>query len=148
MARHAAADVVVMDAAVADFRPKAPAAGKIKKHDGTPEIVLEPTPDILAGLGRAKRPGQTLVGFAAETDDLVANARGKLEAKRVDLMVANDVSAPGVGFAHDTNAVVLLRADADPVTIDLRDKRAVADAVLDAVVDLRRAARPTPSTDH
>ncbi len=148
MARHAAADVVVMAAAVADFRPKAPAAGKIKKHDGTPEIVLEPTPDILAGLGRAKRPGQTLVGFAAETDDLVANARGKLEAKRVDLIVANDVSAPGVGFAHDTNAVVLLRADADPVTIDLRDKRAVADAVLDAVVDLRRAARPTPSTDH
>ena len=148
MARHAAADVVVMAAAVADFRPKAPAAGKIKKHDGMPEIVLEPTPDILAGLGRAKRPGQTLVGFAAETDDLVANARGKLEAKRVDLIVANDVSAPGVGFAHDTNAVVLLRADADPVTIDLRDKRAVADAVLDAVVDLRRAARPTPSTDH
>ncbi len=148
MARHAAADVVVMAAAVADFRPKAPAAGKIKKHDGTPEIVLEPTPDILAGLGRAKRPGQTLVGFAAETDDLVANARGKLVAKRVDLIVANDVSAPGVGFAHDTNAVVLLRADADPVTIDLRDKRAVADAVLDAVVDLRRAARPTPSTDH
>jgi phosphopantothenoylcysteine decarboxylase/phosphopantothenate--cysteine ligase len=137
--RHGDADVIVMAAAVADFRPKAPATGKLKKHDGPPEIVLEPTPDILAGLGRAKRPGQTLVGFAAETDDLLANARAKLAAKHLDLIVANDVGAPGVGFGHDTNAVVLLRADADPVTIDLRDKRSIAEAVLDAVVELRSA---------
>ena len=79
-----------------------------------PEIVLEPTPDILAGLGAAKRPGQVLVGFAAETDDLVANAQSKLVAKHLDLIVANDVSAPGVGFGHDTNAVVLLRPGRDP----------------------------------
>ena len=101
-----AADVVVMAAAVADFRPKAAADQKLKKADGVPDVVLEPTPDILAGLGARKRPGQVLVGFAAETADLVANASDKLARKRLDLIVANDVSAEGVGFEHDTNAVV------------------------------------------
>ncbi len=141
-AMHAAAethDVIVMSAAVADFRPVSAAAGKIKKHDGIPQIILEPTPDILAGLGERKRPGQVLVGFAAETDDLIENARGKLERKRLDLIVANDVGAPGVGFAHDTNAVTLLRPDAEPVEIDLASKRDVARAVIDAVVDIRSA---------
>ena len=114
------ADVIVMAAAVADFRPKQAAEGKLKKHDGAPDIVLEPTPDILAGLGASKRPGQVLVGFAAETADLLANAAAKLAAKRLDLIVANDVSAPGVGFGHDTNAVELLRPDADAVTVDRR----------------------------
>jgi phosphopantothenoylcysteine decarboxylase/phosphopantothenate--cysteine ligase len=138
-----AADVVVMAAAVADFRPKLAAPGKIKKHEGVPDIVLEPTPDILAGLGAAKSPGQVLVGFAAETDDLLANATAKLVAKRLDLIVANDVAAPGVGFGHDTNAVTLLRPDADPITVDLRDKRAIARVVVDVIVDIRRAADPT-----
>jgi phosphopantothenoylcysteine decarboxylase/phosphopantothenate--cysteine ligase len=132
-------DVVVMSAAVADFRPVSVATGKIKKHDGVPDIVLEPTPDILAGLGKAKRPGQVLVGFAAETSDLRTNAQDKLERKCLDLIVANDVSAPGVGFAHDTNAVTLLRPDAEPVEIDLASKRDVARAVIDAVVDIRGA---------
>jgi phosphopantothenoylcysteine decarboxylase/phosphopantothenate--cysteine ligase len=132
-------DVIVMSAAVADFRPVSAAVGKIKKHDGVPEILLEPTPDILAGLGASKRPGQVLVGFAAETADLVKNAQGKLERKQLDLIVANDVSAPGVGFAHDTNAVTLLRPDAKPVEIDLASKRDVARAVIDAVVDIRNA---------
>jgi phosphopantothenoylcysteine decarboxylase/phosphopantothenate--cysteine ligase len=131
------ADVVVMAAAVADFRPVACAPGKIKKHDGVPEIVLEPTPDILAGLGEAKRPGQVLVGFAAETSDLIANAEAKMRRKRLDLVVANDVSAPGVGFQHDTNAVTLLRPDAAPVTVSLRDKRAIAVSVLDSVSAIR-----------
>jgi phosphopantothenoylcysteine decarboxylase/phosphopantothenate--cysteine ligase len=130
-------DVIVMAAAVADFRPKAAAAGKLKKRDGAPEIVLEPTPDILAGLGAAKRPGQVLVGFAAETDDLVANATAKLRAKNLDLIVANDVSAPEVGFAHETNAVTLLRPDAEPVEIDLAAKRDVARAVIDTIADIR-----------
>ena len=133
------ADVVVMAAAVADFRPVVAAEGKIKKHDGVPQIVLEPTPDILAGLGATKRPGQVLVGFAAETSDLVANATDKMRRKRLDLMVANDVGAPGVGFQHDTNAVTLLRPDADPVTVSLRDKRAIAAAVLDSVSAIRAA---------
>ncbi len=132
-------DVIVMSAAVADFRPVAAASGKIKKHDGVPDIVLESTPDILAGLGATKRSDQVLVGFAAETDDLVANAQGKLDRKRLDLIVANDVSAPGVGFAHDTNAVTLLRPGAKPVEIDLATKRDVARAVIDAVVAVRAA---------
>ncbi|MCU1395660.1 MAG: coaBC, partial [Ilumatobacteraceae bacterium] len=131
------ADVVVMAAAVADFRPKAVVANKIKKGDGIPDIVLEPTPDILAGLGSTKPAGQVLVGFAAETDDLVANASGKLQRKNLDLIVANDVSAPGVGFQHDTNAVCLLRPEAPMVTIGLTDKHAIARAVLDAVVEIR-----------
>jgi phosphopantothenoylcysteine decarboxylase/phosphopantothenate--cysteine ligase len=137
---RADAHVVVMAAAVADFRPKQAATGKLKKHEGTPEIVLEPTPDILAGLGAAKRAGQVLVGFAAETDDLLANAEAKLDAKRLDLIVANDVSAPGAGFGHDTNAVVLLRPGAEPTTVPLREKRAIAAAVVDAIVAIRAAS--------
>ncbi len=133
----ATSDVIVMAAAVADFRPKVAAAGKLKKRDGAPEIILEPTPDILAGLGAAKRPGQVLVGFAAETADLVANATSKLRAKHLDLIVANDVAAPGVGFAHETNAVTLLRPDAEPVEIDLAAKRDVARAVIDTIADIR-----------
>jgi phosphopantothenoylcysteine decarboxylase/phosphopantothenate--cysteine ligase len=130
------ADAVVMAAAVADFRPKVVADDKIKKDSGTPEIVLEPTPDILAELGRRKAPGQVLVGFAAETSDLLANAASKLERKRLDLIVANDVSAPGVGFDHDTNAVTLLHADGRSITLDLRSKSAVARAVVDTVAGL------------
>ena len=133
------ADVVVMAAAVADFRPVAAAAGKLKKEAGTPEIVLEPTPDILAGLGASKPAGQTLVGFAAETSDLIANAEGKLRRKHLDLIVANDVSAPGVGFQHDTNAVTILRAGGEAITISLTDKRAIARAVMDMVCDVRAA---------
>ena len=102
------ADVLVMAAAVADFRPVDPVGTKIKKADGVPSVVLEPTTDILAALGARRRPGQTIVGFAAETDDLRANAAEKLARKGIDLIVANDVSAPGAGFEHDTNAVVIL----------------------------------------
>ena len=130
------ADVIVMAAAVADFRPVACAPGKIKKNDGVPEVRLEPTPDILAGLGATKRPGQILVGFAAETADLVANAQSKLERKNLDLIVANDVSQPGVGFQHDTNAVTFLRPGEALESHPLSDKRDVARALLDIVVGL------------
>lgn len=136
-ARSASADIVVMAAAVADFRPVAPADHKLKKHDGPPRIVLEPTPDILAGLGAAKPSGQVLVGFAAETHDLLANARSKMERKHLDLIVANDVGAEHVGFAHDTNAVTLLRPDAEPVEIDLAGKRDVARAVINTICAIR-----------
>jgi phosphopantothenoylcysteine decarboxylase/phosphopantothenate--cysteine ligase len=139
----ATADVVVMAAAVADFRPVQVAPGKLKKADGVPEIVLEPTPDILAGLGAAKRPGQVLVGFAAETADLVANADLKLRAKHLDLVVANDVAAAGVGFQHDTNAVTMLRPGGDKTMVALAGKREIARAIIDAIVDIR--ARP-PAT--
>ncbi len=134
------ADVVVMAAAVADFRPAAAVDRKIKKHDGVPEIVLEPTPDILAGLGLNKPAGQVLVGFAAETDDMAANAQRKLVAKHLDLIVANDVAADATGFQHDTNAVTLFSPDQSPVEVPLADKRQIAAAVIDRVVALRRAA--------
>jgi phosphopantothenoylcysteine decarboxylase/phosphopantothenate--cysteine ligase len=131
-------DVIVMAAAVADFRPKAPATDrKIKKDDGLSEIVLEPTHDFLVDLGRDKPAGQVLVGFAAETTGLRASALGKLRRKNLDLIVANDVAAPGAGFEHDTNEVVILFADGREREVPRTDKRHVAAAVLDAVVELR-----------
>jgi len=141
------AQVIIMAAAVADFRPVVAATGKLKKDEGVPQIVLEPTPDILAGLGATKPAGQVLVGFAAETSNLLANAQGKLERKHLDLIVANDVSAPGVGFQHDTNAVTLLRSDGSARAVALTDKRAIAKAVLDTVVEIRGTfINPTSTT--
>jgi phosphopantothenoylcysteine decarboxylase/phosphopantothenate--cysteine ligase len=129
------ADVVVMAAAVADFRPKTTAGTKLSKEDGIPEFVLEPTPDILVGLARRGAPGQVIVGFAAETHDAVERGRRKLERKGADLLVVNDVSAPGAGFDHDTNAVVILGADGNATEVPLTSKDAVANAVLDMVID-------------
>lgn len=137
MAQWSTCDVAVMAAAVADFRPMEPASNKMKKEAGAPRIVLEPTPDILASMGASKRAGQTLVGFAAETDDMVANATKKIAKKNLDLIVANDVSAPGVGFSHPTNAVTILGSDGTRVDVALSDKRLVARAVLDSVVGSR-----------
>ncbi len=135
-----AADVVVMAAAVADFRPKAPADRKV--HD-VPDLVLEPTPDILAGLVARRRPGQVLVGFAAETDDVAARGRSKLENKGVDLLVVNDVTAPGAGFDHDTNAVTILLRGGGATEVPLASKTDVAAAVLDAVVAKRNEGSAT-----
>ena len=129
------ADVIVMAAAVADFRPVTVAPQKLTKDHGVPEIVLEQTPDILCGLVARRRPGQVIVGFAAETEDPVARARRKREAKGVDIMVVNDVSMPGVGFDHDTNAVTIVRESGDR-EVPLSSKELVADAVLDQVVEL------------
>ena len=136
LARAQDADVVVMAAAVADFRPKVVVDTKLHKADGIPDQVLEATNDILAELGRRRRPGQVLVGFAAETDDVSERARAKLVAKGVDLMVANDVSAPQVGFDHDTNAVTIFGADGTVTSVPLAAKSLVADAVLDRVCPL------------
>lgn len=135
--RAPASDVVVMAAAVADFRPTAVADAKIKKAGGVPEVHLEPTVDILAALGAAKPAGQTLVGFAAETDAVRQNAETKLRAKGADLIIANDVSAPGAGFEHDTNEVVILSASG-ATEVAKADKRVIARAVLDAVTSLRK----------
>jgi len=136
MGRAAAADAVIMAAAVADFRPKAAATEKIKKADGVPEIVLEPTVDILAELGRTKRGGQVVVGFAAETERLREHAAAKLMAKRVDLMVANDVAAPDSGFEVDTNRALVLGADGSAEETPLLTKEALAGVVLDRVAAL------------
>jgi len=133
-----ASDVIVMTAAVADFRPVRVSDGKWKKENGAPRIELEPTPDILAGLGAAKRPGQVLVGFAAETENVEENARGKMIRKNLDIVVSNDVSAPGVGFGHDTNEVVIHLSTGACTRVPLSDKRRVAAHVLDSVVETRR----------
>ena len=133
--RVAEAEVIIMAAAVADFRPSNPAIEKIKKADGeVPAIPLEKTHDFLVDLGTQKPPGQVLVGFAAETQDVLANARGKLERKNLDLIVANDVSSPGAGFGHDTNKVTILSIDASDVDVPMGSKRDVAESILDAVV--------------
>jgi phosphopantothenoylcysteine decarboxylase/phosphopantothenate--cysteine ligase len=132
------ADVVVMAAAVADFRPVHPFPGKLSKRDGTPEIVLEPTEDVLALLGRRRRPGQVLVGFAAESGpSAIERAQAKLEEKGADLFVVNDVSSPGVGFGHETNAVTILDRDGGRTDVALAPKPTIAAAVLDAVVAWR-----------
>jgi phosphopantothenoylcysteine decarboxylase/phosphopantothenate--cysteine ligase len=146
---HAAgADVVIMAAAVADFRLKAPADTKLSKSDGLPELVLEPTPDILAELGRRRRPGQVLVGFAAETHDMSERALAKLRGKNVDYVVANDVSAPNVGFEHDTNAVTILGSDGTTTEVPLTSKLQVAHAILDSVVDRLAGQRPGGDARH
>jgi phosphopantothenoylcysteine decarboxylase/phosphopantothenate--cysteine ligase len=132
------ADVVIMAAAVADFRPKVAAERKLSKEDGLPELVLEPTPDILAGLAAQRRPDQILVGFAAETNDVLERGRRKLTRKGVDLLVVNDVSADGVGFDYDTNEVTILGADGTTVAVAKTSKSAVADAVLDRVIAHQR----------
>jgi phosphopantothenoylcysteine decarboxylase / phosphopantothenate---cysteine ligase len=143
LSRFGETDLVVMAAAVADFRPKAVAGEKLKKRDGVPEVVLEPTPDILAALGERKQPHQVLVGFAAETDRVREEAAAKLTAKRVDLMVANDVSASDAGFEVDTNRVTLLYSPGWPGPggaardLPLLTKSELADVILDEVASQR-----------
>jgi phosphopantothenoylcysteine decarboxylase/phosphopantothenate--cysteine ligase len=133
LTRLAEVDVLVMAAAVADFRPKARADTKLKKADGPPEVVLEPTPDILAAVAERKQPHQVLVGFAAETDHVREQAAAKLAAKRVDLMVANDVSAPDAGFEVDTNRAILLYSSGPAEETPLMAKPDLADLLLDRV---------------
>ena len=130
-------DTVIMAAAVADFRPARPSAHKIKKRRGpVTHLDLEATDDILCEL-RDRRTSQVLVGFAAETDDLLAHAKEKLHAKGLDLLVANDVTAPGSGFGSDTNRVWLLAREADPEELPLLSKRDVADRILDRILTVQ-----------
>jgi phosphopantothenoylcysteine decarboxylase / phosphopantothenate---cysteine ligase len=125
-----AADLVVMTAAVADFRPRRPAPAKIKREQGLPAIELEENPDILAGLRRVA-PGAVLAGFAAETDHLERNALAKLERKRADFLVANDVSRPDIAFGSEANEVTVYRQDGPPVFLARRPKADIAASLLD-----------------
>ncbi|HSK37842.1 MAG TPA: phosphopantothenoylcysteine decarboxylase, partial [Actinomycetota bacterium] len=132
-------DVLVMAAAVADFRPKRVAEGKLKKDQGVPEVVLEPTPDTLAELGRRRRSGQVLVGFAAETGDHLAGARRKLQAKHLDLVVLNHVEGASSAFGADDADAYLV--DADTVEeLPRTSKAAIAARLLDRVEALRASA--------
>ncbi len=131
------ADVIIMCAAVADYRAAEAADRKIKKDAEEIAIRLVRTDDILAGLGKAKRPDQVLVGFAAETNDVVAYAQDKLKRKNADLFVANDVSRTDIGFSSDENEVHLLFADGRNVRVEKAPKRKIANAILDAALGIR-----------
>jgi phosphopantothenoylcysteine decarboxylase/phosphopantothenate--cysteine ligase len=139
VSRHTeAATVILMAAAVADFRPASRHSGKIKKQNGVPTVTFEPTVDILAEVSRRRQKGQIIVGFAAETEDLVENAAAKLRAKRLDLLVANDVSQKGAGFDVDTNIVTMLFPDGHKIALEKMSKLEVAGLVLDEIVEIRR----------
>jgi phosphopantothenoylcysteine decarboxylase/phosphopantothenate--cysteine ligase len=138
LAEADAEDVLIMAAAVADFRPKRVAEGKLKKDQGVPELVLEATPDTLAELGRRRRPDQVLVGFAAETGDHLAGARRKLEAKHLDLVVLNHVEGAHSAFGADDADAYLV----DATTVEelpRAAKAAIAARLLDRVEALRTA---------
>jgi phosphopantothenoylcysteine decarboxylase/phosphopantothenate--cysteine ligase len=135
LARFEEADAVVKAAAVADWRPKQAAEGKLKKDGGPPELLLEPTPDILRELGERKGD-RILVGFAAETDDLETAGRTKLREKRLDLIVVNEVGAPGTGFEADTNRAMILSADGDDVQLREWTKPELAAAICDRLTGL------------
>ncbi len=130
---------VIMAAAVADFRPANQAAEKIKR-DGNYSLELEPNPDILAGLGR--RPDKPfLVGFAAETSKLLAHAKDKIKRKNLDMIVANDVTAPGAGFVVDTNIIKIIDRDGQMTDFPLMSKEKVAGVILDHIIKLKNQRR-------
>jgi phosphopantothenoylcysteine decarboxylase/phosphopantothenate--cysteine ligase len=138
---QAGCDVIIGSAAVADFRMASIADQKIKKKEGGPRtLVLEliQNPDILKELGKNKRPDQIMVGFAAETENLLANAARKLESKNLDFIVANDVTLEGAGFAVDTNIVSFISRTGDLVSLPKMSKNDVAAAIIDRVADLLR----------
>ena len=129
-------DIIVQAAAPADYRVEHPAAQKLKKRAGEPLVLtLVENPDIAKAVGKRKRPGQVLVGFAAETQDLLANAKGKLAGKNLDLIVANDVTAEGAGFGTDTNLVTLITREGE-TALPLMSKREVAGRIWDAAMTL------------
>jgi phosphopantothenoylcysteine decarboxylase/phosphopantothenate--cysteine ligase len=132
------ADVLVMAAAVADYRPRLAAEQKIKKHDAALTIELEPTVDILADTAKSGYPSVVRVGFAAESEHLLDNARGKLERKRLDLIVANDVTLEGSGFGADRNKVTILGRAGRELDLPIMPKTDVAHAILDEVLRVRR----------
>ncbi|MCI7612103.1 MAG: bifunctional phosphopantothenoylcysteine decarboxylase/phosphopantothenate--cysteine ligase CoaBC [Selenomonadaceae bacterium] len=135
--RFPACDIVIKAAAVADYRVKNVSDQKIKKNDAELTLVLEKNPDILKELGEMKKPHQTLVGFAAETQNLLQYAKGKLEKKNLDMIVANDVSKPQAGFNVDTNLIKLLKRDGSIEELPLMSKKELAYIILDRVMKLR-----------
>lgn len=138
------ATIFIAAAAVSDYRVKQQSKTKIKKSDADLELKLERTADILGEVARSRRNGQLIVGFAAETDDLIANAREKLRSKGLDAIIANDVSREGMGFDSENNAVtILLRDEPAPIELPLMPKSEIAHIILDRIVELRRAGSST-----
>ncbi|HCE47068.1 MAG TPA: bifunctional phosphopantothenoylcysteine decarboxylase/phosphopantothenate--cysteine ligase CoaBC [Lentisphaeria bacterium] len=134
------ADLIIMAAAVADYTPAKFAKDKIKKKNPSMSIKLKKTEDILAGLGKTKKKGQTLVGFAAETSDLIRNAKSKLEKKNLDWIVANEVGKKDRGFTSDNNAATLISRDGRKITLPLQSKKSLAEKILNIIV--RQAFEP------
>ena len=142
-----AADVLLMSAAVADFRPAGAVAAKLKKEDGVPKVELERTEDVLSALAELRRADQTLVGFAAEHGTgAVDRARGKLERKRLDAVVVNDIAAAGIGFESYDNEVTILTADGAERHVPRARKERIAQAVIDEVERIRTARGRTDGT--
>lgn len=124
-----AQDIIIKAAAVADYRPAVTADEKLKKKDDEMSLVLERTEDILAWLGAHRRPGQFLCGFSMETEHMLENSRAKLEKKKIDMIVANNLKQTGAGFGTDTNVVTLLTKE-DTLTLPIMSKEEVADRLL------------------
>ena len=137
LAKLGGASIVVMAAAVADYRPEVREKHKIKKGPDSRVLKLTRTDDILLEISRRRTPKQTIVGFAAETEDLEARARKKLEEKKLDLVVGNDVTQNGAGFGTDTNEVILLAKDGKAEALPLLSKREVAEKILDRIEAMR-----------
>lgn len=127
------ADLLVMAAAPADYRPVKPAGAKRPRTDGPLSLPLEPTPDILSSTRNARKNGSLIVGFALETGDAIARAQAKLERKGLDLIVVNDALEPGAGFEVETNRVTLIGRGETPRELPLQSKRDVAEAILDTI---------------
>ncbi|ATO55659.1 phosphopantothenoylcysteine decarboxylase [Loigolactobacillus coryniformis subsp. coryniformis] len=137
LARYQTAQMVIMAAAVADFRPVTVADNKIKKTTADYTLTLTKNPDILAELGQQKQQ-QFLIGFAAETQHLLTYAQKKLASKRVDMIVANDVASAHAGFNHDTNEVTILQPNVEPQTLPLASKQVIAQQILQIALATRQ----------
>jgi phosphopantothenoylcysteine decarboxylase/phosphopantothenate--cysteine ligase len=141
------ATALIMAAAVADYRPVAPQTKKIKRGNGRLTLELESTPDILADIARVKE-GRIIIGFAAETDRVGEHARAKLESKQADLIVANDVTAEGAGFDHDTNVITLYPRDGSEKAFPRMPKIEAAHRILDQLQELRRPVENISETQR
>lgn len=137
LAEYPTVDIVIKAAAVADYRVKEVADHKIKKNDAELTLVLQKNPDILMELGQLKKPGQTLVGFAAETRNLIEYAQQKIQKKNLDMIIANDVSKPGAGFNTDTNIIKIISRDENIEDVPMMSKESLAGIILDRVMEKR-----------
>ncbi len=134
--RAGASDIVIMAAAVADYKPVSALPTKHKKENGAPTMALEPTPDILLALGASKKDGQLLVGFAAESGDLAQNAQRKLVSKNLDMIVANDILQPTAGFDSDTNEVLIFTKAGEQQKTPIASKREIASVIFNSLEKL------------
>ena len=141
MAAFKDAQIAVLAAAVADYKPQVQATEKIKKKENDLNLALTKTDDILAGLGKIKQPWQTLVGFALETNDELEHARKKLHEKNADMIVLNSLNDAGAGFGYDTNKITLLKPEGQPIALPLQSKTDAAIAIVNHILELQHAQK-------